>query len=131
MKAIIAGLELELEERLISNRTPKEVESDVKAFLEGKKRGFTGYEFNLTDFTPFQRRVFKEMTRIPFGKTIAYKELAELVGRPKAFRAVANACGANPLPVIIPCHRVVASNGLGGYSSGIEIKKALLELEGS
>lgn len=131
MKAMIAGKALDIEAGLVSNRTPREVEYDVKAFLKGQKKDFKDYRFNLSSFTTFQQRVFKEMVGIPFGENVSYKELAKRVGRPKAFRAVANACGANPLPIIIPCHRVIASNGLGGYSSGIGIKKHLLRLEGS
>jgi methylated-DNA-[protein]-cysteine S-methyltransferase len=79
--------------------------------------------------TPFQKSVWKEMQKIPYGKSISYKALAKRIGNPKSYRAVANACGKNSLPIIIPCHRVVASNGLGGYSAGIEIKKKLLEVE--
>jgi AraC family transcriptional regulator, regulatory protein of adaptative response / methylated-DNA-[protein]-cysteine methyltransferase len=80
--------------------------------------------------TPFQLAVWKEMLRIPAGQTLSYGDVARNIGRPKAFRAVAQACGANPVPVIVPCHRVVASNGLGGYTGGIERKIALLEAEG-
>jgi AraC family transcriptional regulator of adaptative response/methylated-DNA-[protein]-cysteine methyltransferase len=80
--------------------------------------------------TPFQTAVWKEMLRIPAGQTLSYGEVARNIGRPKAFRAVAQACGANPVPVIVPCHRVVASNGLGGYTGGIDRKIALLKSEG-
>ena len=80
--------------------------------------------------TPFQLAVWKEMLRIPAGETLSYGEVARNIGRPKAFRAVAQACGANPVPVVVPCHRVVASDGLGGYTGGIEKKIALLRAEG-
>ena len=80
--------------------------------------------------TPFQLAVWKEMLRIPAGETLSYGDVARNIGRPKAFRAVAQACGANPVPVVVPCHRVVASNGLGGYTGGIEKKIALLKNEG-
>ncbi|MEO8192718.1 MAG: methylated-DNA--[protein]-cysteine S-methyltransferase [Gemmatimonadales bacterium] len=81
--------------------------------------------------TPFQIEVWKEMLRIPAGSTRSYAEVARNIGRPKAFRAVAQACGANPVPVIVPCHRVVASGGkLGGYTGGIDRKIALLANEG-
>ena len=67
---------------------------------------------------------------IPYGKTISYAELASRIGQPKAYRAVANACGQNRLPIIIPCHRVIASGGkLGGYSSGLKRKRWLLRHE--
>ena len=74
-------------------------------------------KINNSDGTDFQKLVWHEMTKIPRGKTITYKELAENIGRPKAYRAVANACGANPYPIEVPCHRVVGSNGsIGGFS---------------
>ncbi|HEX6576535.1 MAG TPA: methylated-DNA--[protein]-cysteine S-methyltransferase [Gemmatimonadaceae bacterium] len=79
--------------------------------------------------TPFQISVWKEMLRIPAGKTRSYGEVARAIGRPSAFRAVAQACGANPVPVIVPCHRVVASKGLGGYTGGIDRKIHLLSVE--
>jgi O-6-methylguanine DNA methyltransferase len=80
--------------------------------------------------TPFQVEVWKEMLRIPAGKTKSYAEVARNIGRPKAFRAVAQACGANPIPIVVPCHRVVATNGLGGYTGGIDRKVFLLRAEG-
>ena len=87
---------------------------------------------NLIPGTPFQKKVWIELTKIPYGKTISYLELAKRIGRPKSVRAVANAVGANPLPIQIPCHRVIASNGtIGGYSLGVKMKIKLLKLEGS
>lgn len=81
--------------------------------------------------TPFQVSVWKEMLRIPAGATRSYAEVARRIGRPTAFRAVAQACGANPVPIVVPCHRVVASGGkLGGYTGGIDRKIALLTSEG-
>jgi AraC family transcriptional regulator of adaptative response/methylated-DNA-[protein]-cysteine methyltransferase len=81
--------------------------------------------------TPFQVSVWKEMLKIPAGSTRSYAEIARRIGRPKAFRAVAQACGANPIPIVVPCHRVVASGGkLGGYTGGIEKKLSLLAAEG-
>jgi methylated-DNA-[protein]-cysteine S-methyltransferase len=82
--------------------------------------------------TDFQKKVWKELQKIPFGKTVSYKFIAEKIGNLKAIRAVGRANGTNPVPVVIPCHRVIESNGkIGGYSCGIEIKEKLLELEGS
>lgn len=78
----------------------------------------------------FQKRVWKELLTIPFGATLSYKEIAQRIGKPKAVRAVANAVGANPISIILPCHRVIGSNkSLGGYAGGIEVKQKLLELE--
>ncbi len=80
--------------------------------------------------TAFQRKVWKAIARIPFGKVKTYGEIAREIGSPNAARAVGAACGANPLPLFVPCHRVVASNGaLGGFSGGLGIKKKLLRLE--
>ena len=80
--------------------------------------------------TAFQKSVWKAIATIPRGETRSYAWLAKKIGRPRAVRAVANACGANPLPVIIPCHRVIASDGsLGGFSGGLDLKKRLLALE--
>ena len=84
--------------------------------------------------TNFQRTVWKEISKIPFGETRTYKDLAIAIGKPNSSRAVANACGKNPYPVIIPCHRVIRSDGkLGGYSGvgGIKRKQKLLDIESS
>ena len=83
--------------------------------------------------TDFQKKVWLEISKIPKGKTISYKELAVKIGKPKAYRAVANACAKNPLLEIIPCHRVIREDGkMGGYEGkkGIERKKRLLQGEG-
>jgi methylated-DNA-[protein]-cysteine S-methyltransferase len=80
--------------------------------------------------TDFQRRVWQELGEIPFGATLSYGELARRIGRPTAVRAVGAANGANPLPIVIPCHRVIGSTGqLVGYGGGVEVKRALLDLE--
>jgi methylated-DNA-[protein]-cysteine S-methyltransferase len=77
----------------------------------------------------FQRRVWQHISTIPYGKCRTYHELAAMAGSPKAARAAGMACGANPLAVIIPCHRVVAVKGLGGFAGGTGVKKALLKME--
>lgn len=80
--------------------------------------------------TAFQRAVWRELTRIPYGETISYGELARRIGQPEASRAVGAANGANPIPIVIPCHRVIGANGsLTGFGGGIETKKRLLALE--
>ncbi len=82
------------------------------------------------DGTPFQQRVWDELTRIPYGETISYGELARRLGEEKAVRAVGRANGANPIPIIVPCHRVIGADGtLTGYAGGLERKQALLSLE--
>lgn len=85
---------------------------------------------DMAEGTPFQRLVWEAIGKIPFGETRSYMDIARAVGRPGASRAVGRACGANPLPIIIPCHRVVGAGGkLGGYTGGIHIKETLLQLE--
>jgi O-6-methylguanine DNA methyltransferase len=81
--------------------------------------------------TDFQQQVWRAMRQIPLSKTSSYGELAKAIGRPKAVRAVGGACGANPIPVFIPCHRVLAAGGrLGGFSGGLDWKRRLLAAEG-
>ena len=82
--------------------------------------------------TTFQKAVWAQVIRIPYGATATYGEVAQRIGRPRAARAVGAAVGANPLPILIPCHRVVGAGGsLTGYGGGLEIKAALLRLEGA
>ncbi len=80
--------------------------------------------------TEFQKRVWRAMAEVPFGETTTYGQIAAHIGAPKALRAVGQACGANPVPIIIPCHRVLARNGLGGFSCGTSYKRLLLAREG-
>jgi methylated-DNA-[protein]-cysteine S-methyltransferase len=82
--------------------------------------------------TDFQKSVWRQLAHIPYGETVSYAELALMVGRPQAYRAVGQANGANPIPIVLPCHRVVASGGgLGGYGGGLPMKRKLLALEGT
>jgi AraC family transcriptional regulator of adaptative response/methylated-DNA-[protein]-cysteine methyltransferase len=81
--------------------------------------------------TEFQKSVWKALRKISTGKTKSYGEIAQAIGRPKAVRAVGGACGANPIPVLVPCHRVLAANRkLGGFSGGLDWKRSLLKREG-
>lgn len=95
-------------------------------FFEGRKKFDVAFKISPTNF---RLKVYQEMQKIPYGKSITYSELACKVGSPKAFRAVGTACGKNPLPLIIPCHRVKAQSGLGGFTGGLNIKRFLLSLE--
>jgi len=79
--------------------------------------------------SPFQQRVWSHISAIPYGSCITYQRLAELSGSPEGARAAGTACGKNPLSLIIPCHRVIAQNGPGGFAGGLAIKKSLLNLE--
>ena len=102
--------------------------SQLSEYFEGKRKNF---DLPLKFYgTEFQNRVWRELQNIPYGKTISYKELAEKTGNIKACRAVGMANNKNPIPIIIPCHRVVGSNGkLTGYAGGLDVKKFLLDLE--
>jgi methylated-DNA-[protein]-cysteine S-methyltransferase len=114
----------------------------VTSFINQAKQALAAYFAGVpTDFaslplaprgTPFQLRVWQELRRIPRGQVISYKELAQRIGNPKASRAVGQANAVNPLPLIIPCHRVIKADGtLGGYSSGVDRKSWLLRHEGA
>lgn len=107
----------------------QECRQQIVAYLEGRLQSF---ELPLElQGTAFQRRVWEKLSQIPYGVVTSYKELAQKVESPKAYRAVGSANGANPIPIIIPCHRVVShKKGLGGYALGLEMKKYFLELEG-
>ncbi len=101
----------------------------LEAYLSGNLRALNGVMMNPIG-TPFQQRVWAALTTIPVGETWSYKRLACAIGRPTAYRAVANANGRNPLPIFIPCHRVIAADGsLGGFSSGLDRKAWLLAHE--
>ena len=81
--------------------------------------------------TDFQQAILDETAKIPYGQTVSYKELAKRAGSPRAWQATGQALKNNRLPIIIPCHRVIGSSGLGGYNGGLKLKKTLLKLEGS
>jgi O-6-methylguanine DNA methyltransferase len=103
---------------------------EIELYFDGRLTEFKT-PIDVSEGTPFQKSVWNKLLDIPYGETATYGEVAEGVGKPGAARAVGNAVGANPIPIVIPCHRVLASNGLGGYSGGIDIKKDLLRVEGT
>lgn len=101
----------------------------LREYFAGERRSFD-LEVDLTGVTEFQRTVLEATSRIPFGTTVTYGELAERIDRPDASRAVGSALGSNPVPIVVPCHRVVRSDGsVGGYTAGAGYKRQLLELE--
>lgn len=101
---------------------------ELYEYLEGERRAFT-FPYRLVG-TPFRLQVWKELEKVPYGETTTYKRLAEAIGRPGAYHAVGGAVGANPLGIVVPCHRVIGTNGsLTGYAWGLPMKEALLELE--
>jgi len=110
-------------------RWHRAVEAGLKSSLAGRKPK------NLPPLdlagTEFQKRVWNVLRKISTGKTKSYGEIAQAIGKPKAVRAVGGACGANPIPVLVPCHRVLAANKkLGGFSGGLDWKRSLLKREG-
>ena len=106
-----------------------QAEKQLTAYLDDRLKEFT-LKLDI-HASPFQKNVLKRVARIPYGRTMTYGEVARAVGSPRAFRAVGTANAQNNLPLVIPCHRVMASSGLGGYGAGIEMKKRLLRLEGA
>lgn len=103
----------------------------LERYFAGSETGVGLDAMDISECTPFQQRVLKALMAVPFGELVTYGELAERAGVPRGARAVGGAVGSNPLPIFIPCHRVVASaRGLGGYSGGLEWKERLLSHEG-
>jgi len=117
----------------ISPISPDRVSHSLKMqlgeYFKGNLREFT-QEVVLLQGTDFDKKVWLALKEIPYGETRSYRWLAERIGNPKAVRAVGQALGRNPIPIILPCHRIIESNGsIGGYSGGINIKRRLLDLE--
>lgn len=112
------------------DRRNRKVVNQLKKYLKGELQRF---ECKLdVRGTPFQKKVWSALARIPYGRTRSYGDIAQAIGHPKAFRAVGNANGRNSIPLILPCHRVIESNGgLGGFGHGVKVKKQLLDFEKS
>lgn len=127
----ISKISVTSEEVLLSENIPSlftEVVLQLNEYFEGKRTDFT-FKMNPKG-TDFQKKVWEELLKIPFGKTASYQEITNKLGDPKAIRAVANANGKNPLWIVVPCHRVIGSDGsLTGYAGGLWRKKWLLEHE--
>jgi len=108
----------------------KEAIEQLQRYFNGKLAKFT-CPVDLIG-TPFQKRVWRELGKIPYGTTISYKQLARRLGTSRGFQAVGRANASNPVPIVVPCHRVIGTNGsLVGYSAGIKTKEFLLKLEGA
>lgn len=105
------------------------VVAEIREYFRGDRRSFQ-LSPDLTGLTPFQVEVLEATAEVPFGERVTYGGLARRIDRPNASRAVGNALGRNPVPIVVPCHRVVRSDGtLGGYTAGAGYKEQLLELE--
>jgi O-6-methylguanine DNA methyltransferase len=111
------------------NHFTDQAKEELQAYFEGKLQAFT-VPIDFSEGTPFQQAVWNELLKIPYGHTTSYLNIANQINNPKAVRAVGLANGQNPIPLMLPCHRVIGSNGsLVGYALGIEMKKKLLCLE--
>ncbi len=111
----------------LTEKTSQRASYELEEYFKGKKKEFS-CEVDLSDLSAFTQKVLNETRKIKYGTTITYSELAERIDS-RAFRAVGRALSDNPVPIVIPCHRVIAKNGIGGYSAGVDIKKRLLEFE--
>lgn len=107
-----------------------EVRRQLEQYFAGERQTFD--LFLTPKGTPFEQTVWTELSRIPYGETRSYAEIARAIGRPGAARAVGRANGANPIPIVVPCHRVIGANGsLTGFGGGLDVKSRLLEIEGA
>ena len=106
------------------------IDKEINEYLKGKRINFSFYNNLKAKGTKFQMTVWNELKNISYGDIKRYKEIAEAIGKPKAIRSVASAIGKNPIMIIIPCHRVIGSDGkLHGYAYGLDLKKKLLAIE--
>jgi methylated-DNA-[protein]-cysteine S-methyltransferase len=129
---VLADLAARVSPRILeSPRTTDQVRRELDEYFAGQRRSFA-VKVDLSAVQGFGRRVLQQTARIPFGSVITYRDVATRAGSPRAVRAAGNALGANPVPIVVPCHRVVRTGGgLGGYTGGLTRKEALLELEGA
>jgi len=129
--SFLTGVEFKRPRGLVRKRTPvsSQLRNELSEYFEGARREFECRTAFL-EGTAFEKRVWETLKDVPYGETKTYKWLAGRIGKPGAFRAVGNALGKNPIPIIYPCHRIIESDGsLGGYSPGPDIKRRLLEIE--
>jgi O-6-methylguanine DNA methyltransferase len=120
-------------EVLIANKSNKITDATIEQLKQYFKGELENFDIPLDpEGTLFQKLAWKALRKIPYGKTVSYQGQAQKIKKPKAQRAVGSANGANPIAIVIPCHRVISSDGtLGGYGGGLDIKKKLLDLESS
>ena len=106
----------------------EKAKEEIEEYFQGKRKTF---DLPLdAKGTEFQKRVWKELLDIRYGETLSYGEIGDRIGT-KAYRAIGNACGKNPIPILIPCHRVVGKDNIGGFSLGLDLKRKLLDMERS
>jgi methylated-DNA-[protein]-cysteine S-methyltransferase len=128
-----AGSKVSFKTNKACDRLGKKILKSFDGYFEGKKKQIDlPIDWNAVSVTPFQQAVLKVMHQIPYGQTCSYGELAQAINRPRAFRAVGGVCHRNPLPLLIPCHRVIGKSGkLTGFAWGLKSKSWLIELESS
>lgn len=127
---ILSGIAFKKPDEILrKGEAPPLIKNELKEYFENGREEFT-QKIGLTKGTEFDKKVWLTLKEIPYGETRTYKWLAEKIGKPSACRAVGKALSRNPLPIVLPCHRIIESDGtIGGYSSGIDIKRRLLEIE--
>ena len=118
-------------EPIRSRARTEHIVHQLRAYFAGERRRFD-VRLDLSGTSPFQRRVLMAAASVPAGEVVSYGEIARRIGQPHGSRAVGQALGRNPIPIVIPCHRVIAAGGrIGGYGGGLAIKRKLLRLEGA
>lgn len=130
LDAVLADLSRRISPRIMHAPGALDAEAaQLEDYFDGRRRELT-LELDWQLVGGFRGEVLRHLTRIPYGRTESYRQVAAAVGNPKAVRATGTACATNPLPVVVPCHRVVRSDGsLGGYLAGLAAKRTLLDLE--
>lgn len=126
---VVCQVVLEAANSFDARTTPAAVRA-LESYLRGENVDLGTFQVNLGNRSAFERAVLQSVRGIPRGSTATYSGLAARLGKPKAARAVGNALHHNPVPLFVPCHRVVAASGIGGFSWGVDIKRKLLLLEG-
>ena len=126
LRGVEIALQRDEDER--PNFVTEQTAVQLEEYFSGKRTDFT--LFFLFGGTEFERLVWSKLSEIPYGRVVTYSELARAIGQPTACRAVANAVGRNPFLILLPCHRVVSKDGLGGFSAGLDAKRCLLTHEG-
>jgi O-6-methylguanine DNA methyltransferase len=127
----LRDLQREFPRASIVEDAPASIARELQEYAAGRLRQFD-LPLDWSSIKPFQRAVLMAASKIPFGETRTYAWIAQKIGKPRASRAVGRALGANPIPIILPCHRVIGSDGgLRGYGGGLELKEKLLRLEGA
>lgn len=126
---------IELVNKLSENSEENELFTFFKVqileYLAGSRKNFDRLDLLDPQGTSFQKSIWQALLKIPYGETCSYKDIAKMIGRPKAIQAVGTAVGKNPFLIIVPCHRVIKSNGsIGGFAYGRKIKEKLLKIEG-